>query len=69
MSEQHEDQTIYKVVVNIEEQYTIWPAHRVLTIGWHEAGKVGNKEDCLNFIEEVWIDRRPLSLRKKMSEG
>jgi MbtH protein len=61
-----EDTTIYKVVVNHEEQYSIWPAHRDNPLGWRDAGKSGLKSDCLEFVNEVWTDMRPLSLRKKM---
>jgi len=63
-----EDTTIYKAVVNHEEQYSIWPADRENPLGWKDAGKVGRKEECLEYIKEVWTDMRPLSLRKKMEE-
>lgn len=63
-----EDTTIYTVVVNHEEQYSIWPAHKELPLGWTEAGKTGPKQECLDYIKEVWTDMRPLSLRKKMEE-
>ena len=61
-----EDATIYKVVVNHEEQYSIWPADRENALGWRDAGKSGSKAECLAYIKEVWTDMRPLSLRKKM---
>jgi MbtH protein len=64
--EEKDDNTIYKVVVNHEEQYSIWPADRENPIGWKDAGKVGLKVECLVHIKEVWTDMRPLSLRKKM---
>ena len=60
---------IYKVVVNHEEQYSIWLSDRENPVGWQDAGKSGSKEECLAYIQEVWIDMRPLSLRKKMEEG
>lgn len=63
-----EDNTIYKVVVNHEEQYSIWPNHRENALGWNDAGKSGTKQECLDYIKEVWTDMRPLSLRKKMEE-
>jgi MbtH protein len=63
-----EDTTIYKVVVNHEEQYSIWPADRENALGWNDAGKTGTKAECLAYIEEVWTDMRPLSLREKMEE-
>jgi MbtH protein len=66
--DEREDHTIYKVVVNQEEQYSIWPAHREIPLGWTAVGKQGTKEECLAYIEEVWTDMRPLSLRKKMEE-
>ena len=63
-----EDTTTYKVVMNHEEQYSIWPADRENALGWNDAGKVGPKAECLAYIEEVWTDMRPLSLRRKMEE-
>ena len=63
-----EDRTIYKVVMNKEEQYSIWPADRENALGWTDVGKQGTKAECLAYIEEVWTDMRPLSLRKKMEE-
>jgi uncharacterized protein YbdZ (MbtH family) len=61
-----EDTTIYAVVVNHEEQYSIWAADRELPLGWRLEGKRGTKADCLAHIETVWTDMRPLSLRKQM---
>ena len=67
--DEKEDTTIYNVVVNDEEQYSIWPADRENPLGWKEAGKTGLKPECLAYIKEVWTDMRPLSLRKKMEEA
>ncbi len=64
-----EDTTPYHVVVNDEEQYSIWPAERDLPAGWRTAGFTGPKQACLAHIEEVWTDMRPLSLRKQMAEA
>lgn len=64
----HEDTMLYKVVVNQEEQYSIWFAHRENPLGWREVGKTGSKQECLEYIKEVWTDMRPLSLRKRMEE-
>lgn len=58
----------YEVVVNHEEQYSIWSASKALPAGWEKAGKRGSKEECLAYIKEVWTDMRPLSLRKQMAE-
>lgn len=63
-----EDTTIYKVVVNHEEQYSIWPSERDSPLGWKDVGKNGLKQECLDYIKEVWTDMRPLSLRKKMQD-
>ena len=64
-----EDQTRYKVVVNHEMQYSIWFADRENPPGWDDAGREGSKEECLAYVEEVWTDMRPLSLRKRMDEA
>jgi MbtH protein len=64
---EREDTTIYKVVVNHEEQYSIWPAGRENPLGWREVGKSGEKAECLAYIKEVWTDMRPLSLSKQMA--
>jgi MbtH protein len=61
-----EDVQEYLVVVNHEEQYSIWPADREIPLGWKAEGFKGLKRECLAHIEEVWTDMRPLSLRKKM---
>ncbi len=66
--DEEEDTTTYSVVINHEEQYSIWPADRENALGWNDVGKTGTKQDCLDYIEEVWTDMRPLSLRKKMEE-
>ena len=66
--DEHEDKTTCMVVVNDEEQYSIWPAAKQLPLGWRDAGKHGSKAECLAYIEEVWSDMRPLSLRKKMDK-
>ena len=58
--------SMYKVVVNDEEQYSIWFADREPPAGWRAVGKEGPKEECLAYIEEVWTDMRPLSLRQRM---
>lgn len=64
--EELEDKRTYRVVVNHEEQYSIWPAYRENPIGWRDAGKTGTKAECLEFVNTVWTDMRPLSLRKRM---
>jgi MbtH protein len=61
-----DEEALFKVVVNNEEQYSIWPAERAPPAGWREVDKVGRKAECLAYIEEVWTDMRPLSLRLSM---
>lgn len=68
-TQETEDKQIYEVVLNHEEQYSIWPHDRETPLGWQKAGKRGSKEECLAFIKEVWTDMRPLSLRRKMEPG
>jgi MbtH protein len=65
-NDENEDTTIYRVVVNDEEQYSIWPEYKEIPAGWRDVGKQGPKADCLAYIKEVWTDMRPLSLRKQM---
>lgn len=60
------DDILFQVVVNHEEQYSIWPDYKAVPEGWRNAGKSGLKQECLDYIEEVWTDMRPLSLRQKM---
>ena len=64
--EDQADTTVYHVVVNHEEQYSIWPEGREIPKGWRHDGKTGTKGECLAHIKEVWTDMRPLSLRKQM---
>jgi len=69
MSRENQENTkTYKVVVNHEQQYSIWSVERENPVGWKDAGKSGNKAECLDYIKEVWTDMRPLSLRTKMAE-
>lgn len=63
-----ETPSTYRVVMNDEEQYSIWLAERDMPLGWHDVGQAGTKEECLGYIDEVWTDMRPLSLRQKMAE-
>ncbi len=66
--DEQEDLTVYKVVLNHEEQYSIWPADRENPDGWRDGGKSGLKQECLDYIDEVWTDMRPLSLRQQMAD-
>jgi MbtH protein len=65
--DESDDATVYRVVINDEEQYSIWPVPRDVPAGWRDAGRQGSKAECLAHIEQVWTDMRPLSLRRAMS--
>lgn len=62
-TEANEDARTYIVLVNHEEQYSIWLADREIPLGWSAVGKPGSKAECLAYVKEVWTDMRPLSLR------
>lgn len=64
-----DDTRIYRVVVNHEEQYSIWLVDKENPLGWRDVGKSGLKAECLEYIKEVWTDMKPLSLRKKMEQA
>ncbi|WP_370964025.1 MbtH family protein [Amycolatopsis sp. cg9] len=53
----------FTVVVNDEEQYSIWPAELPVPAGWQPAGKSGSREECVAWVDETWTDIRPKSLR------
>ena len=59
----------YLVVLNGEEQYSIWADDRPLPVGWRAEGTAGTKDECLEHIGAVWTDMRPLSLRRRMAEA
>jgi MbtH protein len=59
----------FKVVINGEEQYSLWPADHEDPAGWRDEGTVGSKDECLARIEAVWTDMRPASLRRRMAEA
>ena len=67
--DEQEDRTIYKVVVNREDQYSIWPADRENALGWSDAGKTGTRAECLAYIKEVWTDTRAPQQRKPEDEA
>lgn len=58
----------FKVLVNDEEQYSLWPADLPVPAGWRVTGPQGDKATCLAYVEEVWTDMRPASLRRAMAE-
>ncbi|XXT19033.1 MbtH family NRPS accessory protein [Sorangium sp. So ce429] len=64
-----DEEATFKVVVNHEEQYAIWPESMDLPRGWRAAGKAGKKQECLAYIKEHWTDMRPLSLREHLERA
>lgn len=64
----NEEEIVFRVVVNHEEQYSLWRLDREIPLGWRDAEKQGTKDQCLAYIEEVWTDMRPLSLRRRMEQ-
>ena len=68
MSETDND-TRYAVVINHEEQYSIWPTYRPVPNGWRETGTTGTEQECIAHIETVWTDMRPLSLRRFLEQN
>ncbi len=67
--ESHDEKTAYSVVMNDEEQYSIWPVERAVPAGWREVGVSGKKQECLDHIERTWTDMRPASVRRTMQES
>ena len=65
-SDDKEDNSIYKVVVNQEQQYSIWRADRENPLGWKDAGKRGAETECLAYIK---TDMRPLRKKMEIQEG
>jgi MbtH protein len=66
MSEDEVNEALFRVVINHEEQYSIWSADRPNPLGWDDVGFTGSREACLAHIGEVWTDMRPLSLRRHL---
>jgi len=66
---EEEDTREYVVLVNCEEQYSLWLADLEIPKGWREVFPRNNKKACLEYVKEVWTDMRPLSLRKAMAEA
>ncbi|WP_027468174.1 MbtH family protein [Deefgea rivuli] len=58
----------FKVLVNHEDQYSLWPDFKAVPGGWTDTGVKGNKQHCLDYVKQTWTDMRPLSLRRFMAE-
>jgi MbtH protein len=68
MSNMEDNEVRYFVVMNHEEQYSIWPASRAIPAGWTAVGEPGSKAACLEYVERTWTDMRPRGLREKMEQ-
>jgi len=64
-----EDTRAYVVLVNDEEQYSLWLKSNAVPAGWQAAGFEGSKQECSGYVDTVWTDMRPLSLRRKMGDA
>ncbi|WP_435105204.1 MbtH family protein [Arhodomonas sp. AD133] len=60
------DDAVFRVLVNQEEQYSLWPEWKAIPGGWRDTGVVGDKATCLDYVEKTWTDMRPRSLREWM---
>ena len=65
-SDQQEAESVYIVLINHEEQYSLWPKHKAIPPGWQDVGMEGTREKCSQYVDEAWTDMRPKSLREKM---
>jgi MbtH protein len=65
----NEDDFAYLVLVNHEEQYSLWPTFKEIPNGWRQVGPIGSKQDCLAYVESVWKDMRPLGVRQRLFES
>ena len=65
----NEDDFEYQVLVNHEEQYSLWPTFKAIPNGWSQVGPIGSKQECLAYVEKVWADTRPLSVRRRLAEA
>jgi len=64
-----DDRFEYQVLVNDEEQYSLWPTFKGIPNGWHQVGPIGTKQECLDYVEQVWTDMRPLSVRQQLAQA
>jgi len=64
-----DDEFEYQVLVNDEEQYSLWPTFKSIPVGWRQVGPIGSKQICLDYVEATWTDIRPLSVRQRLEEA
>jgi MbtH protein len=61
-----DDDARYQVLRNDEDQYSLWLADLDVPAGWQPAGVEGSKDECSTYVDQVWTDMRPRSLRERM---
>lgn len=59
----------YIVLINEEEQYSLWPSHKSIPEGWRSVGVTGSKAECVEYVDKVWTDITPLSVRKRLAQS
>jgi MbtH protein len=67
-SDDEEVQQVYTVLVNDEEQYSLWPSHKDIPAGWRSVGVTGSKAECTEYVDKVWTDITPLSVRQRLAQ-
>ena len=68
IQKEEEYKEMYLVLINHEGQYSFWPSYKPIPAGWDAVGGERTKEQCVAYVDEVWTDMTPLSLRKQMEE-
>ncbi len=61
-----EKSMLYIVLKNDEDQYSLWLKEKAVPAGWMAVGKEGSREECSAYVDQIWTDMRPRSLREKM---
>lgn len=64
-----DDDGRYYVLVNDEDQHSLWPAFADVPAGWTIAFGEDTRAACLSYVEENWTDLRPRSLRERMDSA
>lgn len=57
----------FHVLVNDEEQHSLWPSFKEIPAGWHSVFGPTTRQQALDYVEREWTDLRPKSLRDAMS--
>jgi MbtH protein len=59
-----DEATVFVVLMNDEDQYSLWPGFKEIPAGWKQVGPTGSKQECLAYVDANWTDMRPRSLRE-----